>query len=170
MKKQYAKGCLSGLPILFGIFLALVILLNMAFRLILVDGVSMQPTLAEGDWLLICRVVDAQKGDIVVTNTHNTQNARIIKRLIALPGDTVDIDFETGVVTVNGVALDEPYLADRSAARGDVTFPLTVPEGCVFLLGDNRMNSMDSRYSEVGCVPQADLIGPVITRLMHAPV
>ena len=165
MKKQYAKGCLSGLPILGGILLALIILLNLSFRLILVDGVSMQPTLSDGDWILVCRVADAKAGDVVVTNTHNAQHARIIKRLIALPGDTVDVDFKTGVVTVNGRPLEETYLSGGDTARGDVQFPLTVPAGCVFLLGDNRADSMDSRYSEVGCIPQSDLLGPVIAHL-----
>lgn len=166
--RKYAKGCTSGLLTLVGIVLALIVLLNLAFRIILVDGVSMQPTLSDGDWILVCRVIDPKAGDIVVTKPNNAQNARLIKRLIGLPGDTVDIDYDTGKVTVNGRTLEETYLADSACAPGDVTFPLTVPEGQVFLLGDNRTNSLDSRYIEVGCIPMQDILGPVVLRLLRA--
>ena len=105
----------------------------------------------------------------MLTNTNNAHHARLIKRLIAFGGETVDIDFETGTVFVNGEALDEAYLSDKTIRGGDVQFPLTVPEGCVFLLGDNRTNSGDSRYREIGCVSEDDLIGPVVLRLLPMP-
>jgi len=134
-----------------------------------VDGASMQPTLDSGEWIAAFRPGELKRGDIVLTNTNNVHHARLIKRLIAFGGETVDIDFQTGTVYVNGEALDEPYLADKTIRGGDAEFPLTVPDGCVFLLGDNRTNSTDSRYQEIGCIPQDDLIGPVVVRLLPAP-
>ena len=151
------------------LFAAVCILFNMVFRLIYVDGESMMPTLENGDWIAACRPAHVDRGEIVLTNTDNAHHARLIKRVIAFGGETVDIDYDTGTVFINGAALEEPYLTDKTIAGGDVTFPLTVPQGCVFLLGDNRVNSVDSRYSEIGCVPQSDLIGPVVMRLLPAP-
>ncbi len=167
--RQHIKGCLSGLLSLALIFVAVCVLFGATFRLIYVDGESMLPTLESGEWIAACRPAAPKRGDIVLTNTNNAHHARLIKRLIAFGGETVDIDEATGTVYVNGAALDEPYLADKACRGGDVTFPLTVPDGCVFLLGDNRTNSVDSRYAEVGCIPLDDLIGPVVMRLLPLP-
>ena len=161
---------MSGLFKLALIFIALSVLFNAVFRMIYVDGESMLPTLETGEWIAACRPLSPKRGDIVVTNTNNTHHARLIKRVIAFGGETVDIDYGTGTVYVNGEALDEPYLADKTCSGGDVKFPITVPEGCVFLLGDNRTNSNDSRYTETGCIPQSDLIGPVVLLLLPMPI
>ena len=167
--RNHLKGCLSGLLTLVLLFVAVCVLFSALFRVIFVDGESMQPTLESGEWIAACRPAAMHRGDIVLSNTNNVYHARLIKRLIAFGGETVDIDYETGTVFVNGEALDEPYLADKICRGGDVEFPLTVPEGCVFLLGDNRTNSTDSRYREIGCIPQDDLIGPVVIRLLPMP-
>ena len=168
--RQHAKGCLHGLLKLFAVLVILVVIWNLVFRWIFVDGVSMQPTLENGDWIVVCRLDRPERGDVIVTNTNNRANARLIKRLIAVGGDTVDVDYETGTVYVNGQAVEESYLPDRTIRGGDVQFPLTVPDGCVFLLGDNRTESMDSRYSEIGCIPQSDLLGTVWARTLPLPI
>ena len=169
MRKHIRKAArtLAGIA---AAFVVVSILFNFLFRVIYVDGESMEPTFESGDWIAACRPAAVHRGDVVLTNTDNPYEARLIKRLIAFGGETVDIDYETGTVTVDGIALEETYLADKTVRGGDVTFPLTVPEGCVFLLGDNRVNSVDSRYSEIGCIPQDDLIGPVVMRLLPAPL
>lgn len=167
--RRHAKGCLTAILKFFLICTVIVVLFNVTFRVIFVDGESMLPTLQSGDWIAACRLVEPKRGDIIVTNTDNAYHARLIKRLIAVAGDTVDIDFDTGVVTVNGEALEEPYLQDGKCVRGTVDFPLTVPEGKVFLLGDNRTNSVDSRYEEIGCVDADSIIGPVVLRLLPMP-
>lgn len=167
--RNHIKGCTSGLLKLALIFIALCVLFGATFRVIFVDGESMMPALESGEWIAACRPAKPQRGDIVLTNTNNAHHARLIKRLIAFGGETVDIDFRTGTVFVNGEALDEAYLSDKTIRGGDVKFPLTVPEGCVFLLGDNRTNSVDSRYREIGCVSEDDLIGPVMLRLLPMP-
>ena len=168
--RNHIKGCLSGILAFILICACVCILFGAMFRVIYVDGESMLPTLDSGEWIAACRLAAPHRGDIILTNTDNAYHARLIKRLIAFGGETVDIDYETGTVYVDGEALDEPYLADKTCRGGDVAFPLTVPENCVFLLGDNRTNSVDSRYAEIGCIPQDDLIGPVVMRLLPMPV
>ena len=168
--RKHAKGCLHGLLKFAALCALLVVMFNVTFRLIFIDGTSMQPTLMDGDWIVACRLAAPQRGDVVVTNTHNALQSRLIKRLIASGGDTVDIDDKTGTVYVNGEALDETYLADKTIRGGDVQFPLTVPDGMVFLLGDNRLNSVDSRYSACGFVAEDDIIGPVWARILPLPV
>ena len=167
--RNHIKGCTSGLLKLALIFIALCVLFGATFRVIFVDGESMMPALESGEWIAVCRPAKPQRGDIVLTNMRNAHETRLVKRLIAFGGESVDIDYDTGTVYVNGKALDETYLSDKTIRGGDVKFPLTVPEGCVFLLGDNRTNSVDSRYTEIGCIPQDDLIGPVVVRLLPLP-
>lgn len=123
-----------------------------------VSGDSMNPTLSDGDLIFVLPVTNnIQYGDIVVTNSDIHYGESIIKRVIALENDTVFIDFSNGQVFVNNEPLKETYIAEPTYVYGDVTFPLTVPEGTVFLLGDNRNHSIDSRYSSVGCVPVSQL-------------
>lgn len=90
----------------------------------------------------------------------------IVKRIIGVGGDEVDIDFETATVTVNGSVLQEPYLGTPTQRKGDVEFPLTVPEGMVFVLGDNRQASLDSRYTDVGFIDSRDILGRVFFRVL----
>lgn len=167
--RKLIKSFLLVLLSLTLIFAAVCIVIAATFQLIYVDGDSMYPTLESGEWIAACRPAKPERGDIVLTNTHNTHHVRLIKRVIAFGGETVDIDWD-GTVYVDGKVLDEPYLADKTIRGGNMDFPLTVPEGCVFLLGDNRTNSIDSRYKEVGCVREEDLIGPVVVRLLPVPV
>lgn len=167
--RRLFKRCMRAVLGFILFWAAIAVLFNVAFRVIYVDGESMTPTLQDGDWIAACRLIQAQRGDIILTDTHNAYHARLIKRLIAVEGDTVDIDFASGVVTVNGEALQEPYLQGGIFARGTMDFPLTVPEGKVFLLGDNRENSVDSRYAEIGCVDADSIIGPVVLRLLPMP-
>jgi signal peptidase I len=121
------------------------------FTLVLVDGPSMENTLHTGDRLFVNRFRYTPKnGDIVVFIPESTPNKPYIKRVIATPGQVLDIDFNTGVVTVDGKVLDEPYIKGPTTRAGDVKFPVTVPEGYFFAMGDNRANSHDSRNINVG--------------------
>ncbi|MDR1928274.1 MAG: signal peptidase I [Oscillospiraceae bacterium] len=134
-------------------------------RPVRVYGSSMQPTLQHGDWVLVRLTPRLERGRIAVMYEGTHLKKPIIKRVIALPGDTVDIDFVSGVVCVNGAALKEPYTAAPTRRKADVRFPLTVAEGTCFVLGDNRNHSQDSRFSEVGLVDQRSVLGQV---LFHA--
>lgn len=147
---------------------ALVILLFIfCFRAITVAGSSMCNTLREGDKVIIQSLgYQPCRGDIVVMDWYIDYGKPIVKRIIALGGDVVDIDFDRGVVTVNGQPLDEPYILNATLNRGDVQFPLTVPAGKVFVMGDNRRVSLDSRFSEIGCIDTRDILGRVFFRIL----
>lgn len=135
-------------------------------RTVGVDGESMVPTLQNGDSLVTTRLTGAPKpGDLVAVTKLTAINRPLIKRVIAVEGQTIDIDFEAGVVSIDGVPLDEPYIDEPTYEGFDMTFPQTVPEGCVFIMGDNRNNSWDSRASQLGMVDQRHILGKVVFRM-----
>lgn len=141
---------------------ALVLIFTFFGRLITVDGSSMEPTLLHGELMLVRSVgYTPQQGDIVVLTQVSFREDAIVKRVIATGGQTVSIDYLAGTVTVDGVLLDEPYIKEEMLPRGDVT-DLTVPEGCIFVMGDNRNVSADSRYYDVGVIDERRVIGRAI--------
>ncbi len=147
-------------------FLTILLVFTFAFRVVGVSGESMVPTLQNGDWLAVRAVnMTVERGDIVVITQPNELHEPIIKRVIALGGDTVDIDFTSGTVAVNGETLSEPYIAEPTHRQFDLTFPLTVPQGFVFAMGDNRNNSLDSRSSTIGFVDERYILGVAEFRL-----
>ena len=136
-----------------------------------VSGPSMTPTLLDGEYMaLLSNFIsrDYEQGDIVVATVPTFDDARpIVKRVIATAGQTVDIDFSNGEVRVDGVLLEEPYINEPTLTDFDsgLDYPVTVPEGCVFLMGDNRNHSADSRYAPIGCVNTDYILGKVILRI-----
>ncbi len=144
-----------------------VILFTFFFRTAQVSGISMQNTLLDKDRLIISRALYTPTyGDIVVITKPNLEKEPLIKRIIATSGQTVDIDFEYGIVYVDGKALDEPYTKEPTHNRLDVKFPVTVPDGSVFVMGDNRNHSRDSRDSTIFMVDERYILGKVILRMM----
>lgn len=142
------------------------VIFTFGFRLVGVNGTSMNPTLQHGDWLTVNAVpTKVEKGDIVVITQPNYLNEPIIKRVIAKGGDTVDIDFIEHTVKVNDLVLYEPYIAEPTANMGDYVYPMTVPEGCVFVMGDNRNDSLDSRFKSIGFIDERYILGKVGIRL-----
>jgi signal peptidase I len=145
----------------------LVVAFSFAFRITLVNGTSMVPTLQDQDRLIVwASGYKPAHGDVIILDGYVDWGKPLVKRIIGMPGDTVNIDFTTGAVSVNGEVLDEPYIADVTHLQGDVAFPLTVPQGRVFVMGDNRNGSTDSRFSSVGCMDERDILGKAIFRLM----
>lgn len=147
-------------------FVILFLLFTFVFRAVGVSGRSMEPTLHNKDWLVITDFkYTAQFGDVVVVVQPNDLNEPIIKRVIGVAGDTIDIDFTSGKVYRNGQMLSEKYVKGPTNLSYDVKFPVTVPEGCVFVLGDNRNNSLDSRSSRIGFVDERYILGKASLRL-----
>ena len=141
------------------------------FRLVSVSGSSMYPTFVDKDYLVLesnFLYRDIKQGDIVVMKVpYFADDGNIVKRVIATGGQTVDIDFNAGVVYVDGVALDEDYAFEPTyesyAGYGaSLNYPVTVPEGKIFVMGDNRNHSADSRLAPVGCVDESCVLGKVL--------
>lgn len=154
-----------------GSFVAALVILFVVFtflcRAVNVVGSSMQPTLADGNWLLVSDEKTYERGDIIIiTQPNELDNEPLVKRIIATGGETIDIDFNTHEVYVNGKLLDEPYIKEPTALQYDVKFPYVVPEGCVFAMGDNRNDSIDSRSSRVGPIDERYILGKAVFRVL----
>lgn len=151
------------------VFAALIIIFivfTFLFRAVSVNGSSMVPTLSDGDWLLVSSESEYERGDIIIITQPNDRNEALVKRVVALGGETIDIDFITGEVTVDGKLLDEPYIKELTHLYYDVSFPYHVPEGCVFAMGDNRNDSLDSRSSRIGPIDERYILGKAFVRVL----
>ncbi len=164
-KKQ--KSVFDWISSVIASFVVIFVIFAFVFRIVQVSGESMLPTLNDGDWLALTTVGnELEYGDIIVATPPSYTKGPVIKRVIALEGDEVFIDFELGEVLVNGKKLNEPYINTQTNVKYDVEFPITVPEGCVFAMGDNRNHSLDSRSSTIGMIEKKYVLGKVITRLL----
>jgi signal peptidase I len=153
--------------------LTVVLVFTFLVRLIGVQGHSMVPSLQNGDRLLVLSPLlddSFQRGDIVVLRKGTFADGEpIVKRIIATAGQTVDIDFATGTVTVDGQVLQESYINELTFEQEGTAFPLTVPAGSVFVMGDNRNHSNDSRDSRLGTVDARFIIGRAVFLLFPGP-
>ena len=152
--------------------LIIVLVFTFLVRMMGVQGPSMIPTLQNGDRLLVLNatlVREYRRGDIVIARKQSFSDDPIVKRVIAVGGQTVDIDFGAGVVYVDGVAQKEDYINDLTYTYEGTDFPLTVPEGSVFLMGDNRNMSTDSREPRIGTVDTRYLIGKAVLLVYPGP-
>ena len=157
-RKRYKRAFISTLSVLAVIAAVAVLVSTLFLPVIQVSGNSMEPTLSDGDVLVLLKSKRYERSQLCCISW---QNKMLLKRIIGLPGDVVSIDIQ-GNVSVNGVLLDEPYVSDKTLGECDVTFPCQVPEGKVFVLGDHRSTSIDSRSSEIGCVDQDQIVGFVL--------
>ena len=152
------------------LMVSIVLIFLLFFRIVVVSGDSMYDTLVDGDYLLLLSNVfyqEPQAGDMIVISKADYDNGMpIVKRVIATEGQVVDIDFVTGTVTVDGNVLEEDYIFTKTTLDEGVSFPHTVEEGCIFVLGDNRNRSKDSRNPEIGDIDCRQVVGKVIVLLM----
>ena len=144
----------------------IVIVFMLIFRMVVVSGSSMYSTLWDGDWLIVLSNVFYQEpeyGDIIVAckDSFNDGEA-IIKRVIATEGQTVDIDFDAGIVYVDGIALEEDYTYTPTNIQEGTEFPLVVENGCVFAMGDNRNESLDGRDPRIGQIDCREILGKAL--------
>lgn len=159
----------DAVTILTSAFVLLMILFSFLFRVVGVRGASMEDTLHQGDWLITVQKEQYVTGDIVVITQPNYFNEPLIKRVIALGGQTINIDYELSSVYIDGVLLDEPYLKEQimQTEYSNLTFPYTVKEGFLFVMGDNRNNSTDSRSPLVGPIDERYVLGRAAIRVLN---
>ncbi len=144
------------------------IIFTFFFQVVVVSGDSMLPTLQDGDFMLVSIYPRSEKcGDIVFISSKTAETGGIVKRIIAKENQTVSVDYQSGTVTVDGIALDEPYIYEKMKnlwllSHEEVNYPFTVPEGCVFVMGDNRNFSHDSRSCDMGAIDENYIVGKVI--------
>ena len=169
-KRTMAEICLEYLHDVVYILAFTMLLFTFCVRVVIVSGSSMFDTLVDGDYLLVLNrslCGELEQGDIVVAGMDRFRGGEaIIKRVIATEGQTVDIDFRAGIVYVDGTALEEDYTYTPTHLSEGMEFPLVVEEGCVFLMGDNRGDSRDSRAPEIGQVDEREILGRAIFLMM----
>ena len=167
---KFAQDIYVMLHDLVYILAAVTVLFTLLIRLVTVSGPSMTSTLLDRDYVAVLSTVlyrDVKNGDVVVAKVPGFEDEPIVKRVIATQGQTVDITYDAtgvGTVIVDGQALKEPYINEPMLEPGyaTVSFPLTVPEGCVFVMGDNRNHSADSRYTQIGVFNTKYILGKVL--------
>lgn len=174
-EKQTAKGrdLYEWVQSLVGSVLVVVAIFTFVIRMMGVDGHSMLNTLQHGDRLLVVNSMlyhDYKYGDIVILRKNGVfDDDPIVKRVIAVEGQTVDIDFAEGIVYVDGEALEEDYIREPTYTAEGTEFPLTVPEGSIFVMGDNRNGSSDSRDYRLGTVDTRYVIGKAAFLIFPGP-
>lgn len=165
-KLTWKQSLMLDLHDLLYVLAAFMVIYMLFFRVVVVVGPSMYNTLVDGDRLVLLSNAlyrEPEQGDIIVASKESFENGEcIVKRVIATGGQTVDIDFSAGIVYVDGVALDEEYVYTPTTMFEGVAFPLTVDEGKVFVLGDNRDNSKDSRSPQIGLIDEREILGKAI--------
>ena len=160
-KKEYRRVLRNSLIVVV-VVAALAVLVSSFFVTVLkVTGDSMTPTMDTGDIVIAQNSGEFEPGDLLAFYYNNKV---LVKRVLGSPGDWINID-ENGIVSVNGVEIQEDYVSDRSLEPTDITFPYQVPENRFFVLGDHRNVSIDSRSTVVGCVTREQLIGKVVFRV-----
>lgn len=160
-KKKFRKTLLSTVSILIVVAAIAVLMSTLFFPVVQVVGKSMEPTLKEGDILLLVKSDKVTYGDLCCVSW---QNKSLLKRVIGLSGDMIEIDGD-GNVFINGTLLDEPYVEEKMLGKCEIEFPYKVPENKVFILGDQRETSVDSRSNAIGCVGTDQIVGRVLFKV-----
>ena len=163
---SFAQSIMMYLHDMIHLLAVVMIVFVLLFRIVIVSGSSMYSTLQNGDWLLVTGSVfykEPQVGDIIVASKDSFNAGEpIIKRVIATEGQTVDIDFEKGIVYVDGTPLQEDYTYTPTNIEEGVIFPITIAQDCVFAMGDNRNGSRDSRDPSIGMIDKREILGKAV--------
>ena len=160
-KRSYRSTLMSTISALVIVAAIAVLVSMLALPVLQVVGESMTPSLYEGDIVVAPKGSAFQKGDVIAFYYNNKI---LVKRVIANAGEWVNID-EDGNVFINDVPLDEPYIAEKALGECNITLPYQVPDGKIFVMGDHRATSSDSRNTAVGCVAQEQVVGRVMFRI-----
>lgn len=159
--KRYRGVIRSTIYVLLTVAAVAVLVATLLLPVLRIYGTSMTPSLNEGDIVVSVKGMDFDRGDVV---SFYYNNKILVKRVVAFEGEWVNID-ENGNVYVNGTLLDEPYLTEKAFGECDIQLPYQVPEGRIFVLGDHRATSVDSRSTTVGCVFEEQIVGKIIYRV-----
>lgn len=160
-RKSFGRMLRSTVSTLTVVAAVAVLVATLWMPVLRIYGTSMAPTVNEGELVVCVKSSNFRAGDLAA---FYLGNKLLVKRCIAGPGQWVEID-EDGMVSVDGMVLEEPYLEQQSLGECDLEFPYQVPEGRWFCMGDHRATSVDSRYSAVGCVAQEQMVGKVVFRV-----
>ena len=162
----WQKSLMLYLHDLIYLLAVVMIVFMLLFRIVIVSGSSMYSTLWNGDWLLVTGSIlyqEPEAGDIIVASKDSFHDGEpIIKRVIATEGQTVDIDFEAGIVYVDGTVLEEDYTYTLTNVQEGIIFPITIADGCIFAMGDNRNGSKDSRHPDIGMIDKREILGRAV--------
>ncbi len=160
-KQRYRVVLRSTIYTLITVAAIAVLVATLWLPVLQIYGNSMTPTLQDGEIVFSVKTTDMDQGDIIAFYYNNKI---LVKRVIAGPGDWVNID-EEGTVFVNDLRLEEPYLAEKSLGDADIELPYQVPDGKIFVMGDHRSTSVDSRHVVVGCVAEEQIVGKIVFRV-----
>lgn len=160
-KRRYASVFSSTVSTLIVVAAVAVLVATLWLPVLRIYGSSMSPTLQDGEVIFSLKTAEPEPGDVIAFYYNNKI---LVKRVIGKPGDWIDITGD-GIVYVNEIRLDEPYVAEPALGECDLTFPYQVPDGKWFVLGDHRATSVDSRSSVVGCVSQEQVVGKILFRV-----
>ena len=160
-KKAYKKALGVTIYVLTIVAAVAVLIATLVLPVLQIEGKSMEPTLVNGDIVLLTKTVNFDRGELC---GFSWNNKLLIKRVIGLPGDWIEIDTD-GTVYLNGEQLDEPYAEQLAVGECDLEFPFQVPQEQYFVLGDMRESSIDSRNTLIGCVEKDQIVGKVFFRI-----
>lgn len=160
-QKRFRKAFKNTVSTLIVVASVAVLISTLFVSILQVSGTSMEPNLNDGDLIVVSKSSKFETGDLI---GFYYQNKVLLKRVIGLPGDYINID-EDGNVFVNGEALDEPYLIEPGLGISDIKYPYQVPDKRIFVLGDNRVTSIDSRSKQVGAIENEQVVGKVLLKI-----
>lgn len=160
-KAAYRKALLGTIDALLLVAAVAVLISSLLLPVMQISGNSMEPTLENDDIIVLVKTNRFKTGDLC---SFSWNNRTLIKRVIGVPGDWIEIDSD-GTVYVNGKEIDEPYVTEKSLGECDIEFPYQVPENCLFMMGDHRETSIDSRNTVIGSVNYDQVIGRVLFRI-----
>ena len=160
-QKAYNKALIGTVYVLTIVAAVAVLIATLVLPVLQIEGTSMEPTLSNGDIVLLTKTTRFDRGDLC---GFTWNNKLLIKRVIGLPGDWIEIDTD-GTIYLNGEKLEEPYVERKALGECDLEFPFQVPQEQYFVVGDMRESSIDSRNTVIGCIPKDQIVGKVFFRI-----